>query len=118
MPDVTLREPGRCGYLDLPMVAINIVPWSDRFLSNKRHLNVSAMVRANDSVWPRPCKNAQNGGPVTPGGKRRCVRPRYRQMTRSCLLANSVGARVHAPASFIARIVFANPRILMTRLRL
>jgi len=31
---------------------------------------------------------------------------------------NNVGARVHAPASLIARIVFANPRTLMTRLML
>lgn len=31
---------------------------------------------------------------------------------------NSVGALVHAPASFIVRIVLANSRFLMTRLRL
>lgn len=34
---------------------------------------------ANFRVRPRPCKNAQNGPPVTPGWGRSCVRPRRRQ---------------------------------------
>jgi hypothetical protein len=34
------------------------------------------------------------------------------------MLVRGVGAGVHAPANFIARIASANPRILTTRLRL